>query len=325
MNENEIRILILRSHIGGKKCWFELAKNWNKYGTYKIVTISMISSPFSYNDLIRIMPDIIVCSDTAGSPSYFTVDESFSLKQFITKMPCRGIIGTYACFYHTEGFGSSLRIFDNRQIAPLFGISDDIVFISSKLNDNILHSNSSSPYLYKNIGNLHKIGGYQSTKTPKTGSWLKDNKVIGLLPNASLLYHTLDYKSIIVHYHNKHYHSLYISSMPEFSSQRTSSDILLIYHCLVSLFLQSKQSRLLSLSLKSISEHPTILYDQLITNRSLEKLPPYLQSKVLSILNGQIHFNKDDINYLSSFNFPFLKQPFQNGSPHRSSTSSLLI
>ncbi|EDR21977.1 hypothetical protein EDI_020510 [Entamoeba dispar SAW760] len=324
MNENEIRILILRSHIGGKKCWIELAKNWNKYGKYKIVTISMINSPFSYNDLIRIMPDIIICSDTAGSPSYFTVDESFSLKQFITKIPCRGIIGTYACFYHTEGFGNSLRIFDNRQIAPLFGISDDLIFISSKLNDNILYTNYSSSYLYQNIGNSHKISGYQSSKTPKIGTWLKDNKIIGLLPNASLLYHTLDYKSIIVYYHHKHYHSLYISSMPEFSSQRTSSDFHLIYHCIVSLFLQSKQSPLLSLSLKSISDHPTILYDQLITNRSLEKLPPYLQSKVLSILNGQIHFNNDDIIYLSSFNFPFLKQPFQIGSPHHS-TSSLLI
>ena len=126
----QIKILLLHCHISGMRCWNELIENTSHYGHYQFQFYNFGKSSFTVDDLMDIMPDIIVCSDTAGSPSYFTVDEAFALQQFITKIPCRSLFGTYACFYHVEGVLTSLKIFDNRQIAPLFGISDSINFIS---------------------------------------------------------------------------------------------------------------------------------------------------------------------------------------------------
>lgn len=312
MNQNknkQIKLLLLHSHSGGMKCWYYLQRNSLLYGNYTFIIYDMEKYHFTFDDLMDIMPDIIICSDTAGSPSYFTVDEAFALKQFVTKIPCRSLFGTYACFYHVENSLHSVKIFDNRQIAPLFGISDNFLFISStNETQKVVKTENCSNYLIDTIGNQHVIKGYHKTKVPKCGSWKENGKYVGLLPGTSILYHSDDDTIIVTKYKGENHHALYVSTMPEYSfDDEDDCDIEFIYHLLISLYRDSQSCSLLSFCSLCILDNYIDLYNNLLIQKKLDQFPFHVQVFVLTLLNTQLLFTKDDIKYIDSLHIPFKK------------------
>ncbi|ELP93393.1 hypothetical protein EIN_058380 [Entamoeba invadens IP1] len=291
MSSPQIKVLILRSHIGGKKAWSDMAERANTLGHFSLSMEYLMDSTFTYSDLVRIMPDVIVCSDTAGAPGYFSVDETIALKRFLTKIPCRGILGTYACFYHTEGSMGSFRVFDNRQIAPLFGLDETMTFTSVKIGEDTIHEEKKGTALFNKLGDKHTILGYKSSKVPKGGSWVVDGKIVGAKDSVQLVASNDDHKSVVLLYKNEFYSALYISSMPEFGSTKNTPDVQLLYNSIVTLFECAKLKNLFTLCLKSISEHQKEIDANFLSTDFLEQFPNFVRDSIVSIILSKPNAN----------------------------------
>ena len=126
---NVIRVMVVHGHVGGQKMWSYLAKNWADYGTVQLQVLSVVH--FTLDDLQMENPDIIVCSDVAGSPYQLSSTEMNALKKFISETSGKKLLGTYATLYHQEGLQPS--IYDNRALAPLFGFREDIEYRTRKI------------------------------------------------------------------------------------------------------------------------------------------------------------------------------------------------
>ena len=129
-----IRILVLHGHTGGKRMWDYFAKNWPAHGPVQIEVTR--TKNFDIELLQRVNPDIIVCSDIAGSPYELSFSEMTAIKTYVNETTGKHVLGTYATFYHREGPVMTPSIYDNRDLAPLFGFRAETDFGTKKLFQN---------------------------------------------------------------------------------------------------------------------------------------------------------------------------------------------
>ena len=73
-----IRILVLHGHTGGKRMWDYFATNWPAHGSVQIEVTR--TKNFDIELLQRENPDIIICSDIAGSPYQLSLSELNAIK-----------------------------------------------------------------------------------------------------------------------------------------------------------------------------------------------------------------------------------------------------
>ncbi|KAL7719046.1 Uncharacterized protein QTN25_003428 [Entamoeba marina] len=317
---NPICVLVLRSHVGGTRTWAVLNRYWSHFGDYPLHITTFMSRSFTYDDLVDVLPSVIICSDTAGCPGYFSADEVDALKRYISSVPCCHLLGTYAAFYHVEGSGRNIRQFDNRQISPLFGFKEELTYASCKLKDSkmVLKQENKKGFLWNQLKEEHELLGYKSCKVPKGGSWLEGNNLIGTLPGAELIASDNEGKSVIIGYHGKFHSSIYISGMPEYQANKINADMQLVYNCIVALYVEGLTNRMEVLCLKSISQQPKLFAQTLLDNKCIEQLPQSLAEIIVKVLVARVKLTNKQLEYLGTVGYvnkEHIPNKHRNGSP----------
>ncbi|KAL7720983.1 Uncharacterized protein QTN25_002185 [Entamoeba marina] len=265
-SSNVIRVSVIHSHIGGKPFWKHLGRHWQQFGSVPIkISTKMMKKKISLKRLMKEKPNVIICSDTAGSPSSFTDEEINALNTYLYLNLCRHIIGTYALFQHLE---HRTNEYDNRRIAPLFGLNRETVFTTKNLERNaVFYPTYPDSMLWKNVEIPFESTGYQHSQVPISMSWVdKANKLI-CSSTAQLLAKNNDGDAVILYYASKTHSSIYISTMPEFNDLQNTNDLQLFYNCIKYLSdtdpLLSLQSLCLKKLCKSHCKYKTTLPPQL--------------------------------------------------------------
>ncbi|KAH3756940.1 hypothetical protein Pelo_11249 [Pelomyxa schiedti] len=300
-----IKVVVVRSHTGSKKCWDHLRTHSRDFGD-RPLTITY-QKEFTLETLIRANPDVIVCSDPAGAPYQYTTAEVNALSSYINQNCSRHLFGTYATFYHKEGPTESPHIYDNRALASLFGLDPDIFYTTRRLSTQPKYFpelSSRNSLLWKNIPFPYISGGYASSQIPDTGTpntWFENTGALsGASPDCSVLAKTLDGSCVVLNYVCERFTSLYISHMPEYESARSSHDDLqLLYNVIVFLYNQGKlnslSNRCLELVARNIRNYP---------QSSIKSLPVDIQQRVYSTAFFSTGYPESTKEFFADFEAP---------------------
>mgnify|MGYP004562932921 CR=1 FL=1 len=297
-----IRVLVLRSHVGGIPTWTLLNERWSEFGPHALHITLLMTKAFTYSDLLAAHPDVIVCSDTAGCPSFFTTEEAAALKRYITRVPCCHLFGTYAAFYHVESNGTFTRQFDNRHIAPLFGFSETQTYTSTRTTGGplVCRSSALAPRLWAGLSEEHCVRGYQSAKIPPGGRWVVDGKLVGGLPGARVVASDADDRIVVVSYRGAYHTSLYISAMPEYQAVRVQADHQVVYNCIVALYLEGLTDRLQLLCVRQVSDCAESYMARLVDDRLIEAVPGPVALELLRVVLARVRPSPAQCKYLEA-------------------------
>ncbi|GAB1227120.1 hypothetical protein ENUP19_0320G0005 [Entamoeba nuttalli] len=272
-----IKVTVIHSHIGGKSFWKDLNKNWKKYGETKIkLSVKFIKKEITLKELQKQNPDIIVCSDTAGSPSSFSANEVIALETFLKNSGCKHLLGTYALFQHLE---QRTNGYDNRKICHLFGINPSMKFGTINLEQSISYCpiNPGKSILWNNLELPYVSDGYCHSQVPFSLSWFNDEgRFIGG-KDVTVLARNEQGTAVIVYYSTKTYSAVYISTMPEFNTLQTKVDSQFIYNCFMFLVNTNPTLSLQSLCIHQVKK----LHIKLVLSQFPPQLFPSIQEHVL--------------------------------------------
>ncbi|KAL7714183.1 Uncharacterized protein QTN25_008254 [Entamoeba marina] len=238
---NKIRVVVLHSHGGGNGMWEHLNSNWGMYGKIQLVITQ--HKNFSFHFLQQIKPDIIVC-------------EFIAIERYVKTGNKKHLLGTYALFYHKEGPANRIHEYDNRRLAPLFGIDSNIQLTTKRMNSkaeyNITNYNK---LLWKGMDIPYISEGYSSSQLPSNEKkWFNENgEMIGSLKGCNVLAKSLDELCIVTNYVTERFSSIYISHMPEYESVREDFvDCQFLYNCMVYLVSQNVNTSLTNICLERL-------------------------------------------------------------------------
>ena len=74
-----------------------------------------------------------VCMRWNRAPYQYTQREVADLTQYLSQSAGKHVLGTYATFYHQEGNPAQPHVYDNRQLARLFGFDPSKTYTTKKL------------------------------------------------------------------------------------------------------------------------------------------------------------------------------------------------
>ncbi|ELP87760.1 hypothetical protein EIN_411130 [Entamoeba invadens IP1] len=211
-----MKVTVLHPHTGGVHVWEHMRTNWMKYG--KVPLNLSVCRTFSLSTLQN--SDVVVIGDVAGAPYQFTPEEISVIQQYATLGTKKHLLATYAAFYHQEGPQHRLHVYDNRALAPLFGIPADTQLTTRRLEESITYDTVPTKILWDEIPNPFLSYGYSSSQVPFTQQkWIDGEKtVVPLLPTASVVAKSRDGVCVIVKNITETFSSLFVSSMPEYES-----------------------------------------------------------------------------------------------------------
>jgi hypothetical protein len=102
--------------------WDSLNATWSNYGTTPIninyAHADLCGGPVTYDKLVASEADVVIISDPAGGLEQYSADEVSALRQYA--QDGHALIGTFMLL--------QWRDFDNRGLAPLFGLASGVAF-----------------------------------------------------------------------------------------------------------------------------------------------------------------------------------------------------
>ncbi|MGH7741745.1 MAG: hypothetical protein ACRENS_06950 [Candidatus Eiseniibacteriota bacterium] len=204
--------------------WPYLNANWSAYGSIPLfidyTSLSSVAS-FTYSDLVNSAADVVVVSDPSGGLQQWAPGEIAALQQYANDG--HPIVGTYLAFYYSGG-GTA---YDNRGLAPLFGLSIDA-------NDGPLTDVTESALeiqpsacLFERLGPTLEPGGFLFAQLPSDLSWDPAD-----LSGAVFLARSGDGITVATHYQTSKYGATFISYMPEYQTGTDTESTQLVYNAL---------------------------------------------------------------------------------------------
>lgn len=200
---NAVMAIIVKSW-GNNPVWADLNANWSTYGTLPISIdyTTLISSDFTYTDLVNSNADVVILSDPAGGLQQYSSAEVAALAQYVKAG--HSILGTYLTFDSGNGV-------DNRALAPIFGLSSTLSYTFVGISNEF--TKVANACLFNKIpGPVAKSNGYPYSQVPSSGSWM------GNLGVASARAESDSYAGVVSGYHKGSATAIYISSMPEYQT-----------------------------------------------------------------------------------------------------------
>ncbi|ELP94806.1 hypothetical protein EIN_247000 [Entamoeba invadens IP1] len=286
--QRTIRISVVRSHAGGKEFWKRLGKDWKKFGAVEIkVSVKLMKKALTYKALLKERPDIIICSDTAGSPSSFTAEEVKNLEKYVVNNTSKHLIGTYALFQHLEHRTSE---YDNRMMCPFFGIDEKMKFTTLNIDPSVVFTPTSvESVLWKNMDTPYRSDGYSHTQLPVSMNWFDKENHLCCGKGATILARNDDGTAVVLYNSTKTYSTLYISSMPEFNTMETNTDLQFFYNAFIFLTATDSLLSLQGLCMKCIGK----------MNKKIERsmIPPQLLSTLENASRRYHHHVLKDKKY----------------------------
>ncbi|KAL7714912.1 Glutamine amidotransferase domain-containing protein [Entamoeba marina] len=289
-----IKVLILRGHPGGFRTWNALSRHSKLYGGYSVSISSFLNMTFTYEDIRKVNPDVLILSDIAGTPIAFSPTELNAIKLFITSNVCKSIIATYATFLYEEYNNNIVTSYDNRELLPLFGIHENIQLKPCRSRLSLKSVSTEGEQLLD--GKEKEIKGYQSTQLATCG-WEK------ALNGAKILACNNNRENVIIQYVTSNYTSCYISSMPEYADGVLGPDISLVYRTIVNVYKSSK-STLQALCCCAIAKEPRRNISKYLNNKNVETLPKHARQMSFGAIIHRNKLSKNNVQKLCSTGFP---------------------
>ena len=227
-----IKLALIHCHSESFLFYQHLVRNWSRYGKTRIILDSF--PHFTLETLRESSPDILVCSDIAGSPYQLSQQELTDLETYVQNGVGHHLLGTYALFYHKEDSGT----YDNRRLASLFGRDPAMnykVTQKSTFTSYQIPSECSDSLLWKGIlqDQSYTCLGWKEAQIPVHDTWDRlFPSHYGADPPISneteILAQSTDHTHVILEHRTKTYNALYISNMPEYKWK--SMDVRFIYN-----------------------------------------------------------------------------------------------
>ena len=130
--------------------------------------------------------------DVAGAPYQMTDAEVDAVIRYVAGGVRRHALATYAAFYHEEGAPGRRHVYDNRRLAPLFGLDPAAAYTTRRLNAPPVYTPcADAPLLWRGIGAAYASLGYASTQIPADAArWVEGGAVAGAAGRVDVLAQT---------------------------------------------------------------------------------------------------------------------------------------
>lgn len=201
---NTVTGIIVKSW-GNNPVWADLNANWSTYGTIPVSIdyTTLISSDFTYTDLVNSNADVIILSDPAGGLQQYSPAEVAAIVKYVKAG--HSILATYVTFQYP------IENIDNRALAPIFGLSSSLSYDYIGISNEF--TKVANGCLFNKIpGPIGKSNGYPSSQVPSSGSWM------GNLGAAVAGAESDSYVGVISGYRKNGITAIYVSNMPEFQT-----------------------------------------------------------------------------------------------------------
>jgi hypothetical protein len=198
---------------GNNPVWADLDANWSNYGTtpVSIDYTTLISGDFTYTDLVNSGADVVILSDPAGGLQQYSSAEVAALAKYAKGG--HSLLGTYLTFEYDNSEGET---YDNRALAPLWGLSSTLTYDYVSISNQFTKVVSKACLFNKISGSTWMSNGYPYSQVPSSGTWS------GNLDTAKAAADSDDYVGVITGHRAKAYTAIYVSNMPEY--QTTGGD-----------------------------------------------------------------------------------------------------
>jgi hypothetical protein len=177
----------------------------------------------------------------------------------------------------------STRVYDNRRLAPLFGLSPDISYgIKAGKSTFVVLPAQSGSILWRGVEFPYASEGLASTQVPSEDlSWFgKDGKLIGARPGVEVLARTETGSGVVLSYLTRRYSALYISHMPDYGPIAGSpTDAQFVYNCADFLYNQSRTQSLVAACKARLAQK-----DVRLDNFAADSLPADLADELREIV-----------------------------------------
>ena len=190
----------------GSLIWDDLNANWSTYGSIPISidysNTPLCSGPITYQALVDSGADVVIISDAGGGSQQYTQQEMDAVQQYAAAG--HNVIATYVTFF----WGN----FDNRGLAPLFGIKKMTSFQSGEQSVTPQYDVRwpGSP-LFRGLPDPYVSSGYPFSQVPTDGTWSSNEIQFGQLGGK-----TEDSRAVILVRTVGDSARIYISNMPEY-------------------------------------------------------------------------------------------------------------
>ncbi len=187
---------------GNNPVWADLNTNWANYGSVPVSIdyTTLISSDFTYQDLVNANADVIILSDPAGGLQQYSTAEIDAVSRYVKDG--HSIVGTYLTFEWSSTNDTGL--------APIFGFSSTLSYEALSISNEFTKL-IPKLCLFNNIsGKTWQSEGYADSQVPSSGTWT------GNLGTAKAAADSDTYVGVVAGHKGKAYTSIYISNMPEY-------------------------------------------------------------------------------------------------------------
>ncbi len=205
--------------------WEELNTEWPLYGSVPIhvytKTLADVDT-FTYQDLVDSGADVLILSDPAGGLKQYSSSEIDAIEQYAAQG--HNVIGTYLLYYYDS---QKRIIYDNRGLAPIFGMRSDIDYADVVNITNRFHQIDPYSPLFTFLADPWISAGWPNSQTPADDHTWDDIDLAGAMMKAECD----SYTAMISLHDGGSYTGIYISNMPEFNG--TSNDKQLLYNAII--------------------------------------------------------------------------------------------
>jgi len=199
----------------------ELNDHWDRYGdTRVIIDRSLIDvSSFDHADLVATGADVLWISNPAGGLKQYTPAEIEAVAQYASEG--HHVFGTFRVFRFDR--------FDNRTLAPVFGLPEISYNIGSITSDLSFSLIDDTHPMFANLTDPYESMGFNRAQVPNDdGSWNQND-----FGNATLMAVTDDQHGVITLFKTDTYHAVYCSLLVEFVADPVhAADTQFIYNVL---------------------------------------------------------------------------------------------
>lgn len=196
----------------------ELNNNWAAYGTIPLTVDTSLHGvdSFTYQDLANTSADVLWLSDPAGGLEQYSDAEIDAVQQYVSEG--HSILGTYLVFRFSDVYSHV----DNRRLAPIFGLRQDIEYNTSPIPADQVFDILVDHPLFRDVPDPYISGGWPHAQVP-----LNDLKWdAGDFGTAQLLAQTDDGRGVITWYKTESYYAIYVSEMVEYLGNPTDTQFL---------------------------------------------------------------------------------------------------
>jgi hypothetical protein len=168
--------------------------------------------------------DVLWLSDPAGGEQQYSVTEIDAIRQYANEG--HSILGTYLAFFFRDIQGAQPPLYDNRGLAPVFGLRPDISYNGSEISA-MQAFNILAPFeLFRSLPNPYVSSAFPYAQVPADDLHWDAND----LGSAHLVACTGDNRGVITWYQTDSYHAIYVSEMVEYHG--SSLDTQFLYNAL---------------------------------------------------------------------------------------------